>query len=72
MTADSITLEFPTLAQVRDAIANRPRRMQLEEVAAACDVSLSWLKQVMSGSIEGPSYERIVAVYRYVKGSGSV
>lgn len=71
MPVDSIPLDFPTLAQVREAIANRPRRMQLEEVAEACDVSLSWLKQVMSGSIEGPSYERIVAVYRYVKGGSA-
>lgn len=65
MTADK-TLEFPTLEQVREAIANRPRRMELEEVAAACGVSLSWLNQVARGAIEAPSYERIVAVYRYV------
>lgn len=63
---DAKNVDFPTLAQVREAIANRPRRMLLEEVAKACDVSESWLKQVVNGSIEGPSYERIVAVYRYV------
>lgn len=65
MTADK-TLEFPTLEQVREAIANRPRRMELEEVAEKCDVSLSWLNQVIRGAIEAPSYTKIVAVYRYV------
>lgn len=65
MTADKL-LDFPTLEQVKVAIANRPRRMELEEVAEKCGVSLSWLNQVVSGAILAPSYEKVVAVYRYV------
>lgn len=61
---------LPTLAQIREAIENRPRKMKLEDIAAACDVSESWIKQVLRGAIEEPSYVKIVAVYRYVLAAG--
>lgn len=59
--------DMPTLAEVRTLLSKRPRDLTLDEIAVKCAVSVPWLKKVAKGHIKNPSYDRIVAIYRFVK-----
>lgn len=58
---------LPTLDEVRELIVNRPRRISLLDIATAAGVSVSWVSQLLNGQIEEPAYNKIAAVYQYLK-----
>lgn len=66
MPVDFTPNNFPTVQEFRDFVAGRSRLITLEDIAKGCDVSVSWIKQVLSGEIKKPSYENITAVYKYI------
>lgn len=57
---------LPTLIEVRELIANRPRNVELEHVAKAAEASISWVKQFAAGKITKPDYNKVVAVYKFL------
>jgi len=67
MTGLDKTPLMPSLASIKAMLANRPKSVTLPEIAKACDVSESWLKQVISGEIKDPSYTKVVAVHDFIK-----
>lgn len=66
MPVNSTPIYFPTIDEIKAFLANRSRLITLDDIAAKCDVSVSWIKQVLSGEIENPSYKNLTAVYKYV------
>lgn len=66
MPVNSAPIYFPTIEEIKAFLANRSRLITLDDIASRCDVSVSWIKQVLSGEIENPSYKNITAVYKYV------
>src|SRR5262245_52744580 len=63
-------LPMPTIAEIRELIVNRPRRITLEDVAKAADASVSWVSQLLNGQIEEPAYNKIAGIYQYLKQPG--
>lgn len=59
--------KLPTLEEIRAVIANRPRSLKLKDIAKAQQVSISFLKEVLSGKTTDPSYPRLASVYEYVR-----
>jgi len=60
---------MPTIAEVRSLIENRPRSIELEQVAKIAGASVSWVKQFVAGKIKKPDYNKVVAVYQFLKPS---
>lgn len=57
---------LPTLEDIRETIRNRPRKMQLKDVATATGVSVDWLNKLLAGEMPNAGYSRIKAVVDFV------
>lgn len=60
-------IDFPTLAEIRELIAQRPRSVSLADIANAAQASVGWVDKLIAEDIEEPSYSKITAVYKYLK-----
>ncbi len=49
-------------------LINRPRTITLPEIAAAIDVSQSWLNGIISGRIGDPGVNAVERLYSYLTG----
>lgn len=61
---------LPTIAEIRELIVNRPRRITLEHVAESAGASVSWVSQLLNGQIEEPAYNKIAGIYQFLKQAG--
>jgi hypothetical protein len=54
--------EHPTVTQTKHLIRQRPRALTYEVLAERCDVSVSWIRDLLAGNIKDPSANKILSV----------
>lgn len=61
-----VELFMPSEQQIRQKVQERPRTMQLQEIAEGSKVSLTWLSKMLGGHIKSPGYAKMRRIWIFV------